>query len=178
MVLSTSIDLDDFPLLTMVPGDSSTSQENSEGPTPVTPCPSTVDVRPCPSTRCPAGGPSTNDVRQATPGSSPFFLSFRLALPNTNGLHRIFLDDDPAPPPPEAPPGQVPTGRIVLIPHFGFFFLSLSAFQEWQRRHTSKGGLPTGTPLPRVPTLSFQASVLPQVRHFQGCRPTFLTKSD
>jgi hypothetical protein len=123
-----------------------------------------------------AAGPSTNDVRQATPGSSPVLLSFRLALPNTNGLHRIFLDDDPLPPAPEAP-GQVPTGRTVLIPNSGFFFLSLSAFQEWQRRHTSKGGLPTGTPLPRVPTLSFQASVL-QVRHFQECRPTFLRKSD
>jgi hypothetical protein len=154
MVLSTSIDLHDFPLLTMVPRDSSTSQESSEGPTPVTPCPSTVDVRPCPSTRCPAAGPSTNDVRQATPGSSPFFLSFRLALPNTNGLHRIFLDDDPPPPAPGEAPGQVPIGRTVLIPNSWFFFLSLSAFQEWQRRNDAT--------LPRV---AFHPE-----RHFQGCR--------
>ncbi len=138
----------------MVPGDSSTFKESSEGPTPVspahpqlmsghahpqtmsgrprlahvpssslssedpmpvTPCPSTVDVWPC---------PSTNDVRQTTPGSSPFFFSFRRALPNTNGLHRIFW---PKPILHRLRTWvKVPAGRISAYPQPWFIFIFIS----------------------------------------------------
>jgi hypothetical protein len=51
------------------------------------------------------------------------------------------LTHDPPPPPTAAPPGQVPIGRIVLVPNSGSIFIS-------QR-------------LPRVATA-------PRVPHFQG----------
>ena len=113
------MDLHDLPLVTMVLEDSST-HENSEGPTLVPLCPSTVDAWPS----C----PSTADARQNTPGSSPFFLSYCFALPNTTDLHRIVLAYDPPPPPAAAPPGQLPIARIVPVSFTHLTLPSISSF--------------------------------------------------
>jgi hypothetical protein len=117
MVLSTSIELHDFPLVDHGVGrllDVSRQLRRSNA----------RDALPI-HRRCPAG--------HAWLTSLPVLSS---CTPQHQRSPSYFFGNDPPPPPPEAP-GQVSFGRIVLIPSFDFSFY-LSA--------PSKGGLPTGTP--------------------------------